>query len=54
MATDPDLDEAAPGAPRRLSWGCLAAMIVGGIGLIIVVVIGAKLAGTAFSGVRIR
>lgn len=54
MATDPDLDEADPRAPRRLSWGCLGAMIVGGIGLIVVVVIAAKLAGTAFSGVRIR
>ena len=47
MSTDPEI-------PRRPNWGCLAALIVAGIGLVIAVVFAARLAGSAFSGVRIR
>ncbi|GAA5183939.1 hypothetical protein GCM10023322_24320 [Rugosimonospora acidiphila] len=54
MWPDTEGDQADPRAPRRPGWGCLAAMIVVGIGLIVVVVIAVNVAGTAFSGVRIR
>jgi hypothetical protein len=54
VPADPEAGDADRGAPRRPAWGCLAAVIVCGIGLIVIVAIAAKLAGTAFSGVQIR
>jgi hypothetical protein len=40
--------------PRRPGWGCLAAMIVSGIGLIVILAFAANLLAAAFDGVRIR
>jgi hypothetical protein len=40
--------------PRGPTWGCLFALIVGAVGMVIAVVLAVRLAGTALSGVRIR
>jgi hypothetical protein len=46
--------EDGPPPPRRPAWGCLAAAIVTGIGLIVIVIVAAQLIGTALGGVHIR
>jgi hypothetical protein len=46
--------EHGPPPPRRPGWGCLAAAIVTGIGLIVVLVLATNLLAAVFEGVRIR
>jgi hypothetical protein len=46
--------EDEPPTPRRPSWGCLAAVIVSVVGLVIVAVLATRLLGTVLDGVRIR
>jgi hypothetical protein len=43
-----------PPPPRRPGWGCLAAMIITGIGLIVIVALAANLLVAAFEGVQVR
>jgi hypothetical protein len=50
----PEPDAPDPEPPRRPAWGCLAAVIVAAIGMIIAVVLVARLANDALSGVHIR
>jgi hypothetical protein len=39
-------DDDEPTGPRRPGWGCLAALIVGAVGLIVVVVLAAHWLGS--------
>ncbi len=43
-----------PPAPRRPGWGCLAAVIVTVVGLVVVAVLATRLLGTVLDGVHIR
>ena len=43
-----------PPAPRRPSWGCLAALIVSVVALVVLAIFATRILGTALDGVRIR
>jgi hypothetical protein len=47
-------DEPEPPRPRRPGWGCLAAVIVGGVGLVIAALFAAQLFGATLTDVHIR
>ncbi len=47
-------DEPDVPPPRRPGWGCLAAVIVAGIGTVIAAIFAARLIAALLSGVQIR
>jgi hypothetical protein len=47
-------DESERPPPRRPGLGCLLAAIICAVGLLVVLVLGVKLIGSALSGVEIR
>jgi hypothetical protein len=51
---EPRPREEGPPPPRRPGWGCLAAALVTGIALVVMVVLALNLLRDALSGVRIR
>jgi len=43
-----------PPGPRRPSWGCLAAVIVSVVGVVVVAVLVTRILGAVLGGVHIR